>query len=952
MTPFLYQVARHLLAADLQDKCLIFPNRRSIVFFTKHLRTLVAAGGSKGKPVIMPQMLTVADFFGKLYGRPVADKVTLLLELYDVYKNLYPHAEPLDDFVFWGDVILSDFSDTDKYLVSPEQLFTNVADFKAIQDTYSYLSPEQRDAVEQFLSHFKGMPGQAGHDGGGVMAGEDRLSYKERFLGLWNILLPLYKQYNELLTAKGLAYDGMVYRSVAAAFKEGAAVDIVVDKFPGRGGFVFIGLNALNECERLVMRRLRDAGLASFCWDYCGSMIKDKANKSSFFMDANVAEFPMDWQLEEVTSTPQINVVAVPSATGQAKLLPGMIGDPLNTAIVIPDEAMLLPVLSSIPDTVQEVNVTMGLPLQGSRIHALMHDVAMLQLHLRQTRGQWYFYHKYVWSILGGGIIKAVLTDQEKEAVQKLKSAAKYYIPQEDFAECGPVVADIFRPVATAPKEASVQGITAFSDYLEGVLRTLAPRMLQDGDLAAEVEFAWRWLGCVLRLKDKDLAVMPATYVRLLGQLLALQSVPLEGEPLGGLQIMGPLETRALDFDTIILLSCNEGTFPRHNVSASFVPPQLRKAFGLPTYEFQDSIWAYYFYRMICRAGTVWLLYDSRTEGIGTGEESRYIKQLRYHFRLPVRFYTATADLHTVKEEESIPKPADIESRLKDHSLSASALQKYLACPAQFYYAYVLRLEPEEEVAESMDAGMFGDVYHGIMEQLYREAPDNRLTINYLTAVRKDKARIRRIADDKVKEKVHTIEVSGRNLVLEDIILEYVDKTLEIDLQLVKEKGDIQILGLEIPKTWEFDGYKFYGRIDRLERLADGTVRVVDYKTGHTSPEDVNITDENAASVADKLFGDDNAKRPKIALQLFLYDMFISGSIPAGARVVNCIYPTQKLFTSGVEQAPLSQVFCDIMKERVSGLLKEIAGPGVPFVRTDDKEHTCAYCDFKNICGR
>lgn len=944
MTPFLYQVARHYLQEGISDRCLVFPNRRSIVFFTKHLRTLVAARGTA--PLIEPQMLTVADFFGRLYGRPVADKVSLLLELYDVYKGLYPTAEPLDDFIFWGDVILSDFSDVDKYLVDPQQLFTNVADFKSIEDTYEYLSPEQREAIEQFLSHFRGMPG---HD---VMAGSDRPSYKAKFLGLWNILLPLYRQYNELLTAKGMAYDGMMYRSVAEAFKAGSAPDITAAAFPRSKSFVFVGLNALNECERLVMKRLRDARMAEFCWDYCGEMIRDKSNRSSFFMEDNVAVFPMTWKLEPLDGVPQVNVVAVPSAAGQAKLLPEMLGAPEDTAIVIPDENMLLPVLNSIPDSVGEVNVTMGLPLQGSRIHALMHEVTMLQLHLRQTGGKWYFYHKYVWNILSGGLVKLVLTDQEKEAVQKLKSAANYYVPQEDFADCGPILQQIFRPVVKDPKAASASGIKDFSDYLEGVLRILAPKMLEDKDLAAEVEFAWRWLSCVLRLKGKDLAVMPATYVRLLGQLLAVQSVPLEGEPLAGLQIMGPLETRALDFGTVILLSCNEGVFPRHNVSASFVPPQLRKAFGLPTYEFQDAIWAYYFYRMICRAGKVWLLYDTRTEGIVTGEESRYIKQLRYHFRLPINTYTASADLHTVQEEQTIAKPDDMEARLKDHQLSASALQKYLACPAQFYYAYVLRLEPEEEVAESMDAGMFGDIYHGIMQKLYEVAPGKRLTVNYLQSVKKDKERIRAIADDQVKQKVHTIEVSGRNLVLEDIILEYVDKTLEIDLQLVKDKGDIQLLGLELPETWEFDGYKFYGRIDRLERLADGTVRVVDYKTGHTNSEDVNITDENAAAVADKLFGDDNSKRPKIALQLFLYDMLISRHIPSGTRVVNCIYPTQKLFTSGIEQAPLSQEFCDIMKERLSGLLKEIAGPGVPFVRTEDREHTCAYCDFKNICGR
>ena len=941
MTPFLYQVARHYLQEGISDKCLIFPNRRSMVFFSKHLRTLVAERGAG--PLIEPQMLTVADFFARLYSRPVTDKVSLLLELYDVYKGLYPNAEPLDDFVFWGDVILADFSDVDKYLANPSQLFTNVADFKAIQDTYEYLSPQQRAAIEQFLGHFRTVtPSEV--EG-------SRSDYKTRFLTLWNILLPLYNSFREILAAKGLSYDGMMYRSVADAFKNASAADIVSSAFPRAKGFVFIGLNALNECEHLVMSRLRNAHLAEFCWDYCGEMIKDPANRSSKFMDQNIEDFPMSWSLEPLEGKPQVNVVAVPSAVGQAKLLSGMIGEPEDTAIVLPDENILLPVLNSIPDSIEKVNVTMGLPLQGSRIHALMHEVAMLQLHLRQSGGKWYFYHKYVWNILSGGLVKLVLSDKEKEAVQKLKSAAAYYIPQEDFADCGPVLREIFRPVVLQPKEASARNIVDFASYLESVLRTLAPKMLEDGDLAAEVEFAWQWLTCVLRLKGKDLAVMPSTYVRLLGQLLSVQSVPLEGEPLGGLQIMGPLETRALDFGTLILLSCNEGVFPRQNVSASFIPPQLRKAFGLPTYEYQDSIWAYYFYRMICRAGKVWLLYDTRTEGIRSGEESRYIKQLRYHFRLPIKYYTASASLRTVQEEQSIPKPSDMEARLKDHRLSASALQKYLACPVQFYYAYVKRLEAEDEVAESLDAGMFGDVYHGIMQKLYESAPGKILTVNYLASVKKNKSRLRAMADELIKDKVHTIEVSGRNLVLEDIILEYVDKTLEIDIQLVKDKGNIQILGLELPKYWEFDGYKFFGKIDRLERLADGTVRVVDYKTGKTEANDVNITDANAAVVADKLFGSDNSKRPKIALQLFLYDMFVKDSIPAGADVVNCVYPTQKLFTSGVEQAPLSPVFCDIMKERLSGLLKEIAGTEVPFVRTEDRK-TCSYCDFKNICGR
>ena len=944
MTPFLYQVARHYLPAGISEKCMVFPNRRSIVFFRKHLATLVAERGAG--PLLMPRMLTVADFFSTLYGNPVSDKVSLLIELYDVYKDLYPNAESLDDFIFWGDVILSDFSDTDKYLVDPRQLFTNVADLKSIEDTYSYLSPAQRSAILRFLSHFKEIsplrPLASGRNDNtsSVNAGETssvnasetssvisseqsesrnltQAPIKARFLGLWNILLPLYEGFCSNLAAKGMAYDGMVYRTVADAFKAKPAADIVAAAFPGCTAFIFVGLNALNECELTVMSKLRDANLAEFCWDYSGEMIKDPDNRSSFFMAQNVERFPMSWALEDISAAPQVNVIGVPSAVGQAKLIPKLLGSENDTAVVLPDESLLMSVLNSIPDTVERVNVTMGLPVTGSRIHALMHGICQLQLNLRKSGGRSYFYHKYVWDILNGGIVKVLLTDEEKEKVTQVKAAAKYYIPEEDFACCGPLVKCIFRPVEND-----------LAAYLEEVLRAVAPLMLEEESLATEPEFAKRWLDCLTRLKDKNLQIKPATFVRLLGQLLALQSVPLEGEPLGGLQIMGPLETRALDFGTVILLSCNEGIFPRHNVSASFIPPQLRKAFNLPTYEYQDSIWAYYFYRMICRAGRVWLLYDTRAEGGRSGEESRYIKQLQYHFGLPVRYYTSASEISFASCEPDIPKPADIEERLKATILSASALKAYMKCPARFYYATVLGLKKDEEVSESLDAAMFGDVYHGTMEDIYKRA-DWLLTVKFLDKWIKDKDGVRGIIAGKIKEKIHSVEVTGRNLVHEDIILEYVVKTLQIDRALVKERGDIRLLGLEKPFWWNWNGFKFYGRIDRLEQFKDGTVRVLDYKTGKVLDKDKEIN-----------------------LQLFLYDKFIEKDLPEGASVVNCIYPTQKLFKSGIHEELLTDDFKSGMEDFLAEKLAEIVNPSVPFTRTEDREHLCAYCDFKNICGR
>lgn len=941
MKPFLYEVAQWLLPRDISKKTLIFPNRRSVLFFTKHLRTLAA--GNLEAPIVMPRMITVSDFYSRLYGGTASDKVTLLLELYDIYKDLYPKAEPLDDFIFWGDVILSDFSDVDKYMASAAQLFTNVADFKAIQDDYSYLSQEQREAIENFLSHFKDRaPGKEG-----------ATDYKERFAGLWNILLPLYEKFKETLAQKGLAYEGMIYRSVAESFREGSAVDILAGKFPMTDEYVFIGLNALNECEREVMRRMKDAGLASFCWDYVGPMIKDKSNRSSFFMDDNLARFPMDWKLPEPDGAPEVNVVGVPSAVGQAKLLEKMIGNPEDTAVVLPEESMLLPVLNSVPDTVEDVNVTMGMPLTGSRIHAFLQQVALLQLHLRQREGEWLFYHKYVWNILGSGLAAVIFTQQDREEIQKIRKAAKYYIPKADFSGCSPLIQEIFTPVVKDAKTPSAQAIKELQTYFQGIIKKMAPLMLDDPDLAAEVEFTKKWLDCVRKLETKELNILPATYIRLLGQLVALQSVPLEGEPLAGLQIMGPLETRALDFGTVIVFSCNDGVFPRHTVSSSFIPPQLRKAFALPTYEYQDSIWAYYFYRMICRAKTVWLLFDTRTEGGRAGEESRFIKQLQYHFRLPLKRFWARSDVRFSPATADIPKPSDIKERLKARPLSASSLQNYLTCPAKFYYSFILRLKGDDEVSESLDQGMLGNVYHQTMQTLYGQT-SKAFTSKDLETMSKDKDRLRGIIEERIKGQINSPEVSGRNLVFEDLIMEYVLKTLEIDAALAAQRGPMKIEGVEVSRNWKFEGYDFTGTIDRMDSFANGTRRVVDYKTGKVLKDDITIDDSNAESIALKVFTRQygNAKKddkwPKIALQLFLYDMFVG----AKSDMTNCIYPAPRLFTSGIEECKVNEKFCGIMQDELRGLLNEMENGDIPFYLVPEGREECSYCDFKNICGR
>ena len=977
---FLKQVAEHYYnVGEVERCCFIFPNRRSMAFFSKYLSEAVKGAD---KPIIAPAMFTVNDFFYKISGKKSIDRVTQLLELYQAYVEVFSvynrleglKPESLDEFIFWGEVILADFNDVDKYRVDPKQLFANVSDFKQLQDTFSYLSDTQRKAIEGFVSHFSEKNGEV----------------KERFLMLWNLLYDLYKKFNERLSEKGLAYEGMVYRSLAEKLESTPVVDVLSENFVDNVKFVFVGLNALNECEKTLLRKLKTAEMAEFCWDYSGEMISDPQNRSSVFLSENIKEFRQaeKWDADGL-KTPNINVVSVSSSVGQAKRLPDILRsvlgyadgisfkpeDLVNCAIVLPDENLLIPVLNSIPEEIQDINVTMGLPMKGSLLYSLMSQIATIQLHTVQRGGKWYFYHKQVWDLFSNDLFRKSADQQTLEIISKVKADAKYYIPQEDLLGTG-VMDTIFQPVVKDHKEASAQQIREFAKYQKSVITTLAPSVAQDPSLALELEYAKEYYRCVNVLEDVEgLVVLPVTYVRLLDQLLAGVSVPFRGEPLKGLQIMGPLETRGLDFKNIIILSANEGVFPRRNVSTSFIPPELRKGFELPTYEYQDAVWAYYFYRMISRAENVWLLTDSRTEGLKSGEESRYIKQLEYHFNLPVKRYVVKYGKMKTATVADIEKTQDDVEKIKQMALSATSLQSYLECPAKFYYSSIKELEAEEEVAESVDYGVFGTVYHETMRSLYT-SPEAMAEDFYFDWKGENASKLtykhRFITKDYINEwldkeevvrgkiksliirELNLMEVSGRNLVVTDVILKYVLKTLNRDLELMASEGvdKFEILGSEVRVAGKFYGQRFKGFVDRLDSFHQGKVRVVDYKTGRVLEDDQNIHDGNAEAIADKIFAKDEKERPKIALQFWMYDMLLQDkSECAGKQMFNCVYSTSTLFNEAPQIYPKNECFFKAVSQRLEALLEEMYDVNVPFRRTSN-EDVCEYCDFKMICGR
>jgi len=937
MTPFLQQVARHYAALpDTSGHVFVFPNRRSMLFFKKWFARETAGSGSVR---MLPRMVTMSDFFAAMGGTKATDRITLLLRLYDAYKALNPRAESLDDFIYWGDVILRDFDDIDKYLVDARALFANIGELREISVPVSdYAEKEQLEAISRLLGHFSEK----------VLATEGRKGreVKDSFRSLWNLLYPLYSAFREGLAAEGLAYEGMIYRQVAEALsREGGTAAELCTQVYGQGArFVFTGLNALNACERRVMLKLRNAGLAEFCWDWGHPMLTDTENIASSLMRDNIADFQPAFAVEWEERRPQLHICAVPSGVGQTRLLPqiirrcGYAGSEPDFALVLPDESLLGEALNALPRSVADINVTMGAPLSTSEWNSLMRSLLELQLHLRYSGNEWHFYHKQVSDILSCGIVRNIMNEEEKDAARSILAEQRYYYPAASFAGF-PVLGTLFQAVVRDAKLADADQIRALADWQKAAVETMAPLLGAEAEL--QKEFAQQYYQCLNRLADFHLAVLPRTWMRLLDKLTAVITVPFEGEPLTGLQLMGPLETRALDFKDIVILSASEGCFPARGNSPSFIPPELRLAFGLPSYRSKDAIWAYYFFRLIARAEQVWMVYDSRTEGLSTGEESRYVKQLRYRYDgkyVDLKEYAVQAEISVEGEtEESLPKTEEDLEKIRQMTFSASCLQDYIACPARFYYKHIRKIREPRDVGEGLDPAGFGNVAHAVLKDFYQPGPVSAEMLRDALA-----------REDELREKVRagictelkTLEVEGRDLIEAEALVSFIRKVLERDLERLEAGGQLVIESAEKTYFAKICGHNFKGTIDRLDAPGANLLRDVDYKTGRDDPEVLTLSE------SDKAFQGKNASHYKAALQFYLYDRLVE-PLRKGRRLLNAMYAKNSLFAAPVLDYEADGNFMDGAEEGLKQVLAEMEDPTVDFLRNKEQ---CGYCDFKRLC--
>ncbi|NCC98612.1 MAG: PD-(D/E)XK nuclease family protein [Bacteroidia bacterium] len=926
MKPFLQQIAELFLNTsgyNISECCFVFPNRRAGLFFQKYLTE------NAKRTMLAPKIQTIADFFASYSTLKQEDKFGLLFRLYDAYKQVLPHniaPEPFDDFIYFGEMILSDFNDVDNYMVNAEQLYTNIKDLKNL-DNLDYLTSEQKEVLTSLLE-FK----------------EDKKN-RAKFIETWNWMLPLYNKFREILFEHSLAYDGMLHREVIKQER----LDTEYSKI------IFVGFNALNEAEKALFKLLGTK--ADFYWDYKSTPILDKANMAHFFMEENISQFPSKLKLpEETLPEPTIKCIGIPSGVGQTKevgrILSAMDSVSINTAVVLSDEQLLLPTIYSIPDCIENVNITMGYPINHTPIQQLLEDCLLLQKNLQNET----FYFKNVLAVLNHPYILRN-SPQISNIINNIVKENKIRI---DVSE---LLNDDIEIYTLLFKKAD-----NFISYLQDIIDYLANKDNADAwshEFIIQASLNLKRIGILLNEWRLDLQI--GTILHIIHQIFGKISIAFKGEPLGGLQIMGMLETRCLDFDNLIITSFNEGIFPKTETATSFIPYNLRRVFNLPTTEHQDAIFAYHFYRLIQRASSVYLIYDTRSESLGsTGEESRYIKQLKYLYNVNIQEHIIQYQVQVNKPKSiCIEKNQDIQEILKKYlrsnsepktkeeeknnylSFSASSLNDYLKCPLSFYYSHILNIKEQDEVTETMEGNQFGQIFHKAMELIYTDNINREVNETTLNMWIKDEVKLRQIVQESFNEcyfKGKSTKITGMNHLIEEVIIRYIKQILIYDK---KKSPFTPLAGEEL-----YEGYiyinelhsfaRIYGYIDRIDDCKM-TKQICDYKTG---------SDKLKYDSVESLFDKDNKDRNKAVLQIYIYIWLYLQKHTNDKNLSGHIYLLKELhnkdFSTEIQYTP------NDLKEFVEKLkdcIIEILNPDIPFSQTT-QESNCKYCCYSHICHK
>lgn len=959
MESFLKLVAADLYKhteGNLAHTAVVFPNKRAGLFFNEYLAQ------ESDSPIWSPAYVSISELFRSLSPWKVGDPVKLVCELYKIFRRETQSTETLDDFYFWGEMLISDFDDADKNKVDTDKLFSNLQDLHNIMDDYTFIDDEQEEAIRQFFQNF---------------SIERRTALKERFISLWDVLGNIYKGFRESLASQNIAYEGMMYRHVIE--------HLDVDKLPYEK-YVFVGFNVLNKVEHTLFTQLKDAGKAVFYWDYDEFYMKENrqavTHEAGEFIRRNLRDFPspLSGELFKNLSKPkEVHYIASSTENAQARYLPQWIRNNLTTpeketAVVLCNEALLQPVLHSLPAEVKHVNITMGFPLSQTPVYSFL--IALLELH---THGFNFKSGRYTFQSVVT-LLKHPYTRQltgQAELLEKELTRNNRFYPLP-----GELGKDEFLTRLFTPLSGNLNLCIRLSETLQQVAGIYQANTsgTEDTDAFNQLyrESLFKAYTTINRfrtlIEEDELTVQSETFRRLLVKVLSATNIPFHGEPAIGMQVMGVLETRNLDFRHLVLLSVNEGQLPKSGGDSSFIPYNLRKAFGMTTIEHKIAVYAYYFYRLLQRAERITLMYNTSSDGLNRGEWSRFMLQFLIEWPHPItRQFLEAGQSPQGTSPITVEKTPDVMRRMQSlfdvranpkAKFSPSALNYYLDCPLKFYYRYVAGLSAPDEVSAEIDSATFGSIFHYAAEHIYKDLTTHGKVINKeaLETLLRNEVKLQDYVDTAFKKLFFNVpqnekpEYNGIQLINSAVIARYLKQLLQNDLRyapftfIASEMEVDEPIDIQTPKG--VIKSRIGGIIDRMDSK-DGTLRIVDYKTGG---------DADTPPHVESLFIPDK-KRSNYVFQTFLYAAIMCRKQPTMKIAPALLYihraateTYSPVIQMGEPRKPKEAVedfskYEKEYRERLQGLLEEIFNPEKSFAQTEIIEK-CTYCDFKALCKR
>ena len=959
MESFLKLVAADLYKhteGNLAHTAVVFPNKRAGLFFNEYLAQ------ESDSPIWSPAYVSISELFRSLSPWEVGDPVKLVCELYKIFRRETQSTETLDDFYFWGEMLISDFDDADKNRVDTDKLFSNLQDLRNIMDDYTFIDDEQEEAIRQFFQNF---------------SIERRTALKERFISLWNVLGNIYKGFRESLASQNIAYEGMMYRHVIE--------HLDVDKLPYEK-YVFVGFNVLNKVEHTLFTQLKDAGKAVFYWDYDEFYMKENrqavTHEAGEFIRRNLRNFPspLSGELFKNLSKPkEVHYIASSTENAQARYLPQWIRNNLTTpeketAVVLCNEALLQPVLHSLPAEVKHVNITMGFPLSQTPVYSFL--IALLELH---THGFNFKSGRYTFQSVVT-LLKHPYTRQltgQAELLEKELTRNNRFYPLP-----GELGKDEFLTRLFTPLSGNLNLCIRLSETLQQVASIYQANTsgTEDTDAFNQLyrESLFKAYTTINRfrtlIEEDELTVQSETFRRLLVKVLSATNIPFHGEPAIGMQVMGVLETRNLDFRHLVLLSVNEGQLPKSGGDSSFIPYNLRKAFGMTTIEHKIAVYAYYFYRLLQRAERITLMYNTSSDGLNRGEWSRFMLQFLIEWPHPItRQFLEAGQSPQGTSPITVEKTPDVMRRMQSlfdvranpkAKFSPSALNYYLDCPLKFYYRYVAGLSAPDEVSAEIDSATFGSIFHYAAEHIYKDLTTHGKVINKeaLETLLRNEVKLQDYVDTAFKKLFFNVpqnekpEYNGVQLINSAVIARYLKQLLQNDLRyapftfIASEMEVDEPIDIQTPKG--VIKSRIGGIIDRMDSK-DGTLRIVDYKTGG---------DADTPPHVESLFIPDK-KRSNYVFQTFLYAAIMCRKQPTMKIAPALVYihraateTYSPVIQMGESRKPKEAVedfskYEKEYRERLQRLLEEIFNPEKSFTQTEIIEK-CTYCDFKALCKR